>query len=124
MVDMKRDLSSLRPRPRAKRGGGGGSTKGGVRLHQALPVERGGGGPPRSGENTDQKLAVSAVQAALKKSLGFWAEAGLILHGYEFRSLVRLASGEKGFSYLVHDLRNFGKPIERPHPPEGYRVLG
>jgi hypothetical protein len=31
------------------------------------------------------------------------------LHGYEFRALVRLASGEKGFSYAMHDLRTLGK---------------
>ena len=110
MVNMKRDLGNLRPR--VKRGGG--SPKGGVRLHRASPVEQGGPRragtssvwlclrrwrsktPPRSGEDTDQRLVVSAVQSARTKRLGFWAEADLILHGYEFRSLVRLASGEKG----------------------------
>ena len=69
-------------------------------------------------KKADQKLVVSAVQSARTKKLGFWAEADLILHGYEFRSLVRLASGEKGFTYLVHDLRTFGK--KPPLPPEEY----
>lgn len=58
----------------------------------------------------DIKRAVKAVQDARKNGLGFWADAETILHGYEFRALVRLSRSEGGFSYKVH----------RPQgPPQG-----
>ena len=53
----------------------------------------------------DLALAVAAVQEARREGLGFWAEREKMLHGYEFRALVRMAKGEKGFRFRVADLR-------------------
>lgn len=54
----------------------------------------------------DLSLAVLAVKNARCDRLGFWAEREKMLHGYEFRALVRMAKGEKGFRYRVADLRD------------------
>ncbi len=79
----------------------------------------------------DMALAIAAVQNARKKKLGFWAEAGLVLHGYEFRSLCRLAAGEAGFTYSITDARTLKaakptvlSPVEYIQVPEEYRVFG
>jgi endonuclease YncB( thermonuclease family) len=54
----------------------------------------------------DLALVVSAVKEAKRGRIGFWAEREKLLHGYEFRALVRMAKGEKGFRYHVADLRD------------------
>ncbi len=54
----------------------------------------------------DLVLVVSAVKEARLEGRGFWAEKEKMLHGYEFRALVRMAKGEKGFRYRVADLRD------------------
>lgn len=69
----------------------------------------------------DLVLAVSAVKEARRERLGFWAEREKMLHGYEFRALVRMAKGEKGFRYHVADLRDHmeGRNMHLL-PAEGY----
>ena len=55
----------------------------------------------------------------------------MILHGYEFRALVRLARNEGGFSYKVTDLREYLKgktttpldPEQYIQLPEEYRIF-
>ncbi|HNQ78970.1 MAG TPA: thermonuclease family protein [Acidobacteriota bacterium] len=54
----------------------------------------------------DLALVVSAVKEARREMRGFWAEREKMLHGYEFRALVRMSRGEKGFRYRVADLRD------------------
>ncbi len=49
----------------------------------------------------DLAKAAAAVQAARKRKLGFWKEADRILHGYEFRALGRLGTGQGGLRYLL-----------------------
>lgn len=78
----------------------------------------------------DLGLMVGAMQDARKKKLGFWKEAALILHGYEFRALCRLAAGDDGFHYPTADLRTmaYAKPVVLPaieyyRIPEEYRVF-
>lgn len=86
---------------------------------------------PNIPKEEDIKLAVDAVRNAKKKGLGFWKEKQKILLGYEFRALVRLAKGEKGFRYKVGDLREIlaGKKVEYQKAeeyifiPEEYRVF-
>jgi endonuclease YncB( thermonuclease family) len=79
----------------------------------------------------DMDLVIAAVQNARKEKLGFWADTGLILHGYEFRSLCRLANGEAGFTYPITDARTLKaakpttlKAVEYIQIPEEYRVFG
>ncbi len=69
----------------------------------------------------DIRLVIAAVKDAKKKKLGFWEERDKMLHGYEFRSLVRMAQGEKGFRYKVGSLDDHlkGEKI-RLLPPEEY----
>ena len=79
----------------------------------------------------DLKLAVEAVRNAKQGKLGCWAESDLILHGYEFRALVRMAQGKVGFRYKVADLRPHleGQPMkylkaeEYISIPEEYRIF-
>ncbi|HNT16731.1 MAG TPA: thermonuclease family protein [Acidobacteriota bacterium] len=68
----------------------------------------------------DIKLVIAAVKNAKKKKLGYWAEKDKILHGYEFRSLVRMAQGEKGFRYKVGSLEDHlkGEKIRLLKPEE------
>jgi endonuclease YncB( thermonuclease family) len=63
----------------------------------------------------DLTLATAAVQAARKEKKGRCVDEDELLLGYEFRSLVRLARGEGGFSYPLEDLRTLGKkPALKP----------
>lgn len=78
----------------------------------------------------DRDLMIAAVQNARKRKLGFWADAGLVLHGYEFRSLCRLAAGEPGFTYSITDARTLKNakpttyaPTDYIAIPEEYRVF-
>ena len=72
----------------------------------------------------DMRRAVLAVQGAREGRQGFWAEAGSALHGYEFRALVRLASGQGGFSYKVTDLRDrLAGRVLTPFEPEAYTEI-
>ena len=78
----------------------------------------------------DLAKAAAAVQAARKGKLGFWQEADRILHGYEFRALVRLGTGLGGFRYKVADLREHSTAVTSSLPateyyeiPEEYRLF-
>jgi len=62
-----------------------------------------GGNMPKIG---DLSLVIAAVKDARRGRSGFWAEREKMLHGYEFRALVRMGQGEKGFRYKVGDLRD------------------
>lgn len=82
-------------------------------------------------KDEDIKLVIEAVKNAKKKKLGFWKEGDKVLHGYEFRALVRMAMGQAGFRYRVADLRPQleGQPMkylraeEYISIPEEYRVF-
>lgn len=79
----------------------------------------------------DIRLVIAAVKNAKKKKLGFWKEGDKILHGYEFRALVRMAQGEKGFRYKVGSIEDhlkgekirLLKPEEYNGIEEEYRVF-
>ncbi|HQO19985.1 MAG TPA: thermonuclease family protein [Acidobacteriota bacterium] len=68
----------------------------------------------------DIRLVIEAVKSAKNKKLGFWKEGDKILHGYEFRALVRMAMGEKGFRYKVGSLEDHlkGEKIRLLKPEE------
>ena len=82
-------------------------------------------------KDEDIELVIKAVKEAREKKMGFWSEKDKILHGYEFRALVRMSEGEKGFRYKVGDLRDhlsgkemkFYKPEEYIKIKEEYRVF-
>ena len=82
-------------------------------------------------KDEDIELVIKAVKEAREKKMGFWSEKDKILHGYEFRALVRMSEGEKGFRYKVGDLRDhlsgkemkFYKPEEYIKIEEEFRVF-
>jgi len=71
----------------------------------------------------DLARVAAAVQAARKRKLGFWKEADRILHGYEFRAIVRLGTGQGSFRYLVSDLRDHSTAIKDSHPAADYYLI-
>jgi endonuclease YncB( thermonuclease family) len=68
-------------------------------------------------KKSDLDLVVAAATNARSKKLGAWADEAKLLLGYEFRSVVRLATGQKGFTYPVLDVRHLDA---KPLAPEAY----
>ena len=78
-------------------------------------------------KKSDLDLVVGAALNARKKKLGMWRDEATLLLGYEFRSLVRLAGGEKGFTYPMLDVRHLDAkplaPVAYIQIPPEYRVF-
>jgi endonuclease YncB( thermonuclease family) len=78
-------------------------------------------------KKSDLNLVVGAATDARAKKLGAWTDEATLLLGYEFRSLVRLAEGQRGFTYPVLDVRHLDDKSllaeEYLHIPPEFRVF-